>query len=213
MKRFLVVAALSVCSIFAKPVVDKGGDVIQLSTGETVKIGYYHEITLDSAKSPTSTHTVVFFQSSSGETIGMDSTQTPSGKVESTIGSVNGNDKITFETDLGFRHKGLPVPTTIGINGERVSLLLDDDPSGQHGKQVRAQLAPRVAKLSPGFVSALHDMARLGIAGYSGLGTGWLALIHIFDPADVGAPGLRIVSQSPMGEADKKMIGDALHHR
>lgn len=208
-----IVSTLAAGSLFMAPVISKGGHVVQLSTGETVKVAFYDETAVDEATRKSAGHrTVVVFQSSTGARIGMNTTGTRSGKVETTIWSADGKNKIKFDTDLQFGREGMPVPLTVDINGRASRFLRENDPSGEKDKLMRAKLGPQVARLSPEFVGAVKELFRLGHSGYPNLGTGWTELLTLFEPTDLAPQGTKIVSQSPMSVADQKLIGDALRH-
>lgn len=207
----LVVSTMAAGALFMAPVINKGGHVVRLSSGETVKVAFYDETSVDPTTHKSSGYkNVVVLESSTGTRIGMTTTGTRSGKYQTTIWSADGKDQMTLESDLSFRRQGLATPMTVSINGGTSKFLVESDSSGEAGKRMRKELAPEVSRLSPEFVSAVKELFRLGHSGYPNIGTGWADLLTVFDPAELAVPGAKIVSQKPMSVDDQKSIGDAL---
>jgi hypothetical protein len=184
----IVLACLFAGCASAASLKSEGGHTVQLSTGEVVKVAFNDSFDVDPAtrKPAAGGSSNVLFESSAGTRVAMRSRHSASRKTDTTIWSLDSPDRISFETDLEFRRKGLPVPLTIEINGERTSFLVDTNTSGEDQK-VRRKLAPQIAGLSPNLKTALKELIHLGRAAYPHAGGGWIDLLYLFNPSEVGA--------------------------
>jgi hypothetical protein len=205
--RTLVIALLSACSVLAVlavPPVKKNGQLInqeghtvQLSTGEVVKVAIHEEIAVDWAKKKSvGGRNIVLFESSTGTRIAMHSVDSAK-RVRTTIWSVDGPDKLSFDVDLA----GENVPLVVEINGEREIFSVDKGDRGED-ERVRSGLRNHTAKMSPAFRDALRELFLLGRAGYPGLGTGHADLGLVLDPGEISVPSVSISSKSPLTKAE-----------
>jgi hypothetical protein len=203
MRRLLLGLSSAVIALRCSALTLRSGDVVQLSSGQVVRVATQEDLKLDSTgKKPESSSEYVLFQDSIGTRIVLESKQKPDGRTESKFSSPSGSSRIEFQEDLGFGRKGLPDPVTVSINGERFHALIDRQ-SPASSDAFREKLRASAQALPVGVRNALRELFALGQAGYSQLGDAWVDLLYVFDPSELVAHA-SILAKTPMTAEERE---------
>jgi hypothetical protein len=107
---------------------------------------------------------------------------------------------VEVVAQLGFGEDNLAIPHVVKINGKRFRALIPAADAIAYEAFADRMRAESEKQLSPGFRAALRQLWALGEAGYTGMGTGWIAAEFVCPSLPKGLSIVNKVAMSPAEE-------------